>query len=53
VDQHSVSFKVTQAELNSGHRLRSLLRKNLQVIGNACRDAIFAPITEAIYGETV
>jgi hypothetical protein len=53
VDQHSVSFKVTQAELNSGHRLRSLLRKNLQVIGNACRDAIFAPITEANYGAAV
>ena len=53
VNQHSVSFKVTQAELNSGHRLRSLLRKNLQVIGNACRDAIFAPITEANYGAAV
>ena len=53
VNQHSISFKVTQAELNSGHRLRSLLRKNLQVIGTACRDAIFAPITVANYGAAV
>ena len=53
VNQHSISFKVTQAELNNGHRLRSLLRKNLQVIGTACRDAIFAPITAANYGAAV
>tara|TARA_R110002074_G_scaffold162852_2_gene321652 strand:- start:3680 stop:4528 length:849 start_codon:yes stop_codon:yes gene_type:complete len=53
VDQHSISFKVTQAELNSGHRLRSLLRKNLQVIGTAARNAIFAPITAANYGAAV
>ncbi len=53
VNQHSISFKVTQAELNNGHRLRSLLRKNLQVIGTACRDAVFAPITAANYGAAV
>lgn len=53
VNQHSISFKVTQSELNSGHRLRSLLRKNLQVIGTACRDAVFAPITAANYGAAV
>jgi len=53
VSQHSVSFHVTQAELNNGHRLRSLIRKNLQVIGNACRDAVFAPITAANYGAAV
>ncbi len=53
VDQHSLSFHVTQAELNNGHRLRSLIGKNLQVIGNACRDAIFAPITAANYGAAI
>ena len=53
VDQHSISFKVTQAELNSGHRLRALLRKNLQVIGTACRNAIFAPLTASNYGAAV
>lgn len=52
-DLHSVTFKVTQGELNNGHRLRSLLRKNLQVIGNSCRDAIFAPITVANYGAAI
>lgn len=53
VNQHSVSFKVTQAELNNGHRLRTLLRKNMQVIATACRDAVFAPITVANYGSAV
>ena len=53
VDQHSVSFHVTQAELNNGHRLRSLIRKNLQVIGNAARDSVFAPITAANYGAAI
>tara|TARA_B100001057_G_scaffold27485_1_gene25257 strand:+ start:5495 stop:6346 length:852 start_codon:yes stop_codon:yes gene_type:complete len=53
VNQHSVSFKVTQAELNNGHRLRTLLRKNMQVIATACRDAVFAPITTANYGSAV
>lgn len=52
-DLHSISFKVTQSELNNGHRLRSLLRKNLQVIGSAARDAIFAPLTAANYGTAV
>lgn len=50
IDEHSVSFHVTQAQLNKGHTLAQLIRKNMQSIANAARDAVFAPLTVANYG---
>lgn len=53
VNEHSVSFHVTQAQLNKGHTLQQLIRKNMQSIANAARDAVFAPLTEANYGANI
>jgi hypothetical protein len=53
VDEHNVSFHATQAEMNNGHRVSHLVQKNMQVLGNAIRDALFAPITEANFGSAV
>jgi hypothetical protein len=50
VNELSVSFHVTQSQMNKGHRLRSLIRKNMQSIGNSARDTVFAPLTVAKYG---
>jgi hypothetical protein len=53
VDEHSKSFHVTQAQLNKGHALQQLIRKNMQTIANAARDAVFAPLTVANYGTAI
>jgi hypothetical protein len=53
VDEHSVSFHVTQAQLNKGHTLQALVRKNMQQIANAARDAVFGPLPTANYGAVV
>ena len=50
VDEHSKSFHVTQAQLNKGHSLKQLIRKNMQTVANAARDAVFEPLTIANYG---
>lgn len=44
------SFHVSQAQLNKGHSLQSLIAKNMQIMANKCRDIVFAPITEANFG---
>lgn len=49
----SVPFHATSAEMNKGYRVKNLLQKNLQVLGNAVQDVIFAPITEANFGSAV
>jgi hypothetical protein len=53
LNEVSKSFHVTQSELNKGHTLRSMIRKNMQTMANAARDIVFAPITEANYGAAV
>ena len=53
VDEHSKSFHVTQAQLNKGHSLKQLIRKNMQTVANAARDAVFAPLTVANYGAAI
>jgi hypothetical protein len=46
----SVPFHATAAEMNAGHRVKNLLTKNLQVLGNAIQDIIFAPLTTTNFG---
>jgi len=51
--QKSVPFHASNTEMQKGHRVRNLLQKNMQVLGNAIQDIIFAPLTAANYGAAV
>lgn len=52
-NQKSVPFHATNQEMQKGYRVRNLLQKNMQVLGNAIQDIIFAPLTTANYGAAV
>lgn len=51
--QKTVAFHATAQEMNKGYRVKNLLQKNLQVLGNAIQDIVLAPVTEANYGAAV
>jgi hypothetical protein len=53
ISEVSKSFHVTQAQLNKGHSLRNLIGKNMQLVANAARDIVFAPITTTNYGAAI
>ena len=47
---YSKSFHLTQADLNSGHKLERMLKINLHTLANAIMDDVFAPVTAANFG---
>ncbi len=49
-DQLSVSFHITNAQLQQGFRLESLFEINLQVLANKIMDVTTAPLTVANFG---
>lgn len=53
VDQKSVPFHASNTEMQKGYRVRNLLEKNMQVLGNAIQDIIFTPLTTVSYGAAV
>ena len=49
---YSKSFHLTQAELNSGHKLQHQLKINLHTLANALNDNVLANITTANFANT-
>lgn len=50
VNQYSNSFHLTNAEINSGHRLEKLAKINLHALANKIIDIALAPVTAANFG---
>jgi len=43
-------FKITNADIQSGHKLETLFKKNLQKFSNKIMDKVLAPVTVANFG---
>jgi hypothetical protein len=50
VNQYSASFHLTNAQVQSGHRLSSLMEINFRQLANKILDVAFAPVTNANFG---
>jgi hypothetical protein len=53
VSQFSNSFHLTNAQINSGHKMSSLFEINLRQLANKVLDTAFAPVTNANFGADV
>lgn len=53
VNQQTVPFHASNDDMQKGHDVRRLLKKNMQNLGNKIQDVLFAPLTAANYGAAV
>lgn len=53
VSQYTNSFHLTNAQLNSGHRIENLAKINLHQLANKVIDVAMAPVTTANFGSAV